>query len=656
MSLLGRLEDLSLTDIVQIVFLSRRTGILEIIDDRGRHTVLFRQGVIVNGASPELPDLVTYLVAEKLISEDNAKTLRQMEESGIPYGTAALELNLLSPDDLGDAIRLRITAVVAPLLDSKEGEFNFILSETMTSLDMEYEPDIVFKEGGLSPQKILGAGEGEKLKPLKGLEDSLKAGKALLRGATGGAAETPSTTLNLDLARALVPDRAGPVAVPDDNVLPFPAREDEPFGEAEPFGAIDDAAPFAAAGDDPFPAPAREPVEEAPAPAPTSSMEPAPSAPPASFSEPAALPPPPAFTIAPPAPGQFKVAGGLIAVESPDAAYRNVVLFERNPLVRVAARRAFGKRGVKIFQYGSLDDVRSAMTDLIRANTFFVTFLELTADDAAVKLMTQLKRKNPRLPIVVIDSETDLRRRHDLLRSGADLYVTKPSAARLQPGLAEEELALFADELVLFAERSFSNWEQMTGGGVEAGKKFYELGEKENIDRSFGVLKQLINELSNPNDISQVADTILRMSGEYLDRGALFMVTRGEFVGLGGFGVTSPGESLRAQARTLRLGAEEPSILREVVSAGEAHRGKIRRTPANVKLIETFGGLLPTEVVALPIMHANRTIGILYGDNAENRAPIDNMTGLEIFLSQAGYAFGNAVFAIEKSGGGQEGL
>ena len=49
-------------------------------------------------------------------------------------------------------------------------------------------------------------------------------------------------------------------------------------------------------------------------------------------------------------------------------------------------------------------------------------------------------------------------------------------------------------------------------------------------------------------------------------------------------------------------------------------------------------------------MHANRAIGILYGDNAEHRAPIDSMTGLEIFLSQAGYAFGNAVFASERAG------
>jgi len=76
----------------------------------------------------------------------------------------------------------------------------------------------------------------------------------------------------------------------------------------------------------------------------------------------------------------------------------------------------------------------------------------------------------------------------------------------------------------------------------------------------------------------------------------------------------------------------------------------MRRTPANVELINSLGGLLPSEVVALPIMHAKRTIGILYGDNAAHRAPIDAMTGLEIFLSQAGYAFGNAVFAAEKAG------
>jgi hypothetical protein len=49
-------------------------------------------------------------------------------------------------------------------------------------------------------------------------------------------------------------------------------------------------------------------------------------------------------------------------------------------------------------------------------------------------------------------------------------------------------------------------------------------------------------------------------------------------------------------------------------------------------------------------MHEFKVIGILYGDNAEHRAPIDATTGLEIFLSQAGYAFGNAVVASRNSG------
>jgi hypothetical protein len=147
-----------------------------------------------------------------------------------------------------------------------------------------------------------------------------------------------------------------------------------------------------------------------------------------------------------------------------------------------------------------------------------------------------------------------------------------------------------------------------------------------------------------------VSATILRLAAEYIDRGALFMATAGEFVGLGGFGVTGAGEEMDARVKRMRIARTAPSILNDVAVAGEAHRGKIRKTPANVELIQSLGGVLPTEVVALPIMHSNRTIGILYGDNAEHHGPIDVVTGLEIFLSQAGYAFGNAVFASERGG------
>jgi CheY-like chemotaxis protein len=608
-SLLGRLEDLSLTDIVQIVFLSRRTGVLEIIDDRGRYTVLFRGGLVVNASSPEHHDLITWLEQREAIPAGSGKTLRQMEQNGIPAGTAAMEMNLLTPDNLAGEIRARIVDVVTPLLNSREGEFNFILSETMGAVDMDYDPDALFKEGGLSPQKIVGAGEGEKIKPLRGLEESLKMGKALLRGSAP--AESTPASLNLGLGQPITPSARGGQAPPPVQTGEVPALHNlVPFPTQDKFAPVPDEEP-------PIPE-----VPERPAAAPKS--------------------------------GQFKVAGGLFEIESPEAQFRNVVLFERNPLVRVAAKRAFTKKNVKISQFGSLEDVRNAMTELFRSNSFFVTFLELTPDDASVRLLQQLKRKNPRLPVVVVDSEADLRRRHDLLRAGADLYLTKPAAERLQPGLAEEELALFADELVLFSERAFQQWEQMTGGyGAEAGKKFYDLASKDSVERSFTVLKQLINELSNPNDISQVSATILRLSAEYLDRGALFMASDDAFIGLGGFGVSGgAANDMDARVKKTRIARNEPSILSDVASSGGAHRGKMKKTTANVDLIERLGGLLPTEVVALPIMHASRTIGILYGDNAEHKAPIDSVSGLEIFLSQAGYAFGNAVFASERAGRG----
>lgn len=496
MSLLGRLEDLSLTDIIQIVYLSRRTGVLEILDEGGRHTVLFRNGLVVNASSPDTPDL-------------------ESTES--------------------EAILNRITEVIGPLLHSRVGQFNFLLSEDLGADEKGTE--------GFPPQKILTI-QGDKLKPLQELQDSMESGKELLRRET-------------------------------------PAVERTPRSQPE---------------------------------------------------------------------SHFRVAGGLIEIESPETSYRNVVLFERDPMIRVAAKRAFNAGGAKIAQFGALDSVREAVVDFFRTTAFFISFLEVTEDSAA--LLQQIKRKNPKLPVVMIDGVVDLRRRHDLLQAGADLYLTKPSPERLRPEIVEEELNLFAEELVLFADRTFGQFEEMTGiHGSEAGRHFYEEGRKEQIDRSFHLLKRFIDELSNPNDIHEVADTILRLSAEYFDRGVLFLVAEDSFVGLGGFA----GEELDARARALRIAAAEPSILSDVAASGEAHRGKMRRTEANQQLIDALGDPLPTEVAALPIMHGGRTIGILYGDNAEHRAPIDSMTGLEIFLSQAGYAFGTAHMKAEGRGQKAEG-
>ena len=199
MSLLGRLEDLSLADIIQIVHLSRRTGVLEVLQDGTRHAILFRNGLVVNATAPGVTKVPSPLHEE--------------------------------------ALREHILSIIAPLLQSRGGEFNFLLADELPEDEVGYDPSLLLEEGGFSPQKILTVA-GERLKPLQDLEESMRRGMDLLR-----------------------------------------------------------RSPTAA---------------------------------------------------------QFRVAGGLTEIESPEASTRNVVLFERDPLVRVAARRAFGGR-MKVAQFGSLD-------------------------------------------------------------------------------------------------------------------------------------------------------------------------------------------------------------------------------------------------------------------------------------------------------------
>lgn len=642
MSLLGRLEDLSLPDIVQIVFLSRRTGILEIIDSDGRYTVLFHHGLIVNATSPEVPDLATFLERGGHLDSDKITALRRTEDAGIPIGTAVLEMNLIDRDTLAKIIHQRVSDVVLPLLSNRDGEFNFILSDSIGPLDIEYDPKTIFREGGIAPQKIIG-GDGEKLKPLRGLEESMKAGKALLRGGTTATPSSSPPALDLPLGKPKEEEAAeertadevdalpfGEITQEDDNIVPFPTREETPLDDTG--GGLEDLL-----GDIDGPSTAPEVAPTLP-----SEPAPAPVAPKARREAPKEEKPQ----------GRFKIG----TATDLKVGERNVLLYERSPLLRVAAKRAFTKRGMKIAQYGSIEDTRRAANELLRQNEFFVTFLELSgtterSDGESPQLLSAVKKKNHMLPVVVIDREADLRRRARLLELGADHYLTKPSEAHLQPALADEQLALFAEELVQFAERAFEEFELMVSDFEDrGGKRLYDLAQQERVSRTSEVLKYLINELSNPNNIDDLVATILRLASEYVDRAVLLIGRERHFVGVNGIGATGDGGDMKEKAQAIRISYAEPSILSDVAATGEAHRGKIRRTQANAALISGLGRVMPSEVAVLPITNRGHVVGLLYADNGELHQPLGDLSGLEMFLEQAGFALENAVIAAARRG------
>lgn len=711
MSLLGRLEDLSLPDIVQIVYLSRRTGMLEIVDGDDRWGIFFVNGLIANAFAPDDQSLLEFLDHRKVVPSDAIETLRQEEQAGKIIGDVIVSREMLSSDELAELIRLRITTIVRPLLTRRSGEFNFLLSDAISSSDLGYDLESLFRQGGVLPSEILD--EGEKAKPLQNLEETMRAGKALLRGekgedvaAFGFGEEIEQMTALSQSAASEGPDDEfedrddddfddeleeeveeedieSPFGEPDEDDMPFAELDLEPdtttLAEGVTDTALDRAAPIeeetapfgiAEEGEDQpdlaslLPAGLQEDSEgveqdaavgRRPEPGAEPEPEPEHAEPPAP--QPRALPPPSraeeadqkvGSLAAPPQArplSKFKVEGQ----SELDVEDRNVILYERNPMLRVAAKRAFGQNKFKIFQFGQLHEVQRVANELLEANRFFVSFLELDPerDDDTELLLHQVKRTNRHLPVVVIDQEASLERRHRMLKLGADMYLTKPGKAHLQPAIADQSLRLFADELVQFAEHAVQSWESLTqtyGEGEGAvGTTLYQIAEKERLNRTRNLMRSLINELADPDDINQLAQTVLRLANEYLDRAALFAASPTRFIGLGGFGPTGTESGMNELVRRIRIARDEDSVLRDVTFNQTGHRGKLRKTTANVRLLQGLGTVKPTQVIVIPIENDGAPVGVLYGDNAGSRSPIGKTSGLEIFLEQAGLALHNAI-------------
>ncbi len=556
MSLVGRLEDLSPSDIIQIVFLSRRSGRLEMRVTPGTYSIHFSHGLIAGVSSPASPDLASSMLEDELLSDVQLAEARRIESQGIPLGTVLVDCNILSPAELVAALERRIGKVLDQIAGFTEGEFDFVLAPGVSAPPTDYDLIALIGAEGYFPQRFLGV--GEKLKPLQGLEDSMRAGKAFLRG---------------------IPTSPGA----EDSV----ASQDAPASDP-------DSAPAT-------PGPAFDPEPTRPA-----------------------LPA-----------SQFRIRDDGAADRSELRVA--VLVYEPEPLLRVALKRALSSHGNEILQSYSVDECRREMARLVESRRFFVSIVDVSSHSpsgAGRSLVSLLKRTNPQLPVAVIGDAS----------STAGMMQLQPDEVITLPVVIPPErydISPAVEALSAFVREEVDRWMMSvaaSGSGAEAGVKFYEQAQAERTSRRFELLELLIMELSDPEDVLTLGRTLLRAGSEYVDRGAIFVAGEEAYMGLAGFGSGGVEEVVNDSIKGARIPFSEPSVLRDVAAGRRAHRGKLRKTPANVELVQRLGQDLPSEVVVLPIARGNTVVGVFYGDNGGSRTPISETAGLEIFLGQAGRA------------------
>jgi len=161
MSLVGRLEDLALPDIFQIISLSKKTGTLIVRSRKGTGMVVFKNGQVIQAASDSIRDsLGNMLVSQGMLDEaalSRALALQQ-RETETPLGMILVEMGAVSAQTLETVVRKQIEEIVYDLLSWEEGFFNFELGEIAPKDKIEIDTQAFLLKSGISAEYLLMEG------------------------------------------------------------------------------------------------------------------------------------------------------------------------------------------------------------------------------------------------------------------------------------------------------------------------------------------------------------------------------------------------------------------------------------------------------------------------------------------------------------------
>jgi len=575
MSLVGSLEDLSLLDILQIVNVSRRTGVLRlIIPGTGATHVYFSAGNVsdVCGAFPEEPFL-SFFERQGLVEPHEVAGARALC-GGDPVATLErlVATGSLNPRLAEQSRRLEVARRLRHLTQQNHGEFAFSLTETGQDL-----------EGGAP-------------KPSFPLRQAI----------------SPQNLLTQALAEASFSESvpAAPQKIPE--VAFFPANKPAPSA-AELFdnGTFPTVKPEHEKPPEAKPAQSRAAQAERPVPAPVSQPRPAPK------------------------------SRALPILISQDTVFKG--LLQRRLLshfTQVEAVSDIGQYLEACRTYSRQNKRLLGLIDLLMPTRDGMGYL------GGLEVVEESSAQFPQVKLILMSDIADESLTVTARDKGASV-IPKPGLALTSVQMFEGAIDKFAEALCQEADRLVPPFEDEVAHLIE--DLGGEAGEQpQRVSDQLGLLKGLMGELTGPKESSEISLLILRLAAEYFERAVLFVVKTETLSGFGGFGQTGDEEKMIEKVRRMDMSLDSDSLLHQAIQ----ERNTILRTagtftPADEVLCGMLGLYIPRECVAIPMISRGRVVTVLYGDNAFSGESMKDMTGIEIFIAQAGLALERALLELQ---------
>lgn len=154
-------------------------------------------------------------------------------------------------------------------------------------------------------------------------------------------------------------------------------------------------------------------------------------------------------------------------------------------------------------------------------------------------------------------------------------------------------------------------------------------------------LRRVFGDLRSGLLSATVALNLMHIISESVERAVLFLVRHDCLQALGAFGMGTGGRPLAELTRGMRLDLDEPSILIDSLTSGEANAVDFDKADLPANLRQVLQRPLTGQVVVFPVLGAQRVISIIYTDNGDVNRPIEDIEILELATAQVGMAFEN---------------
>jgi len=678
MSLVGSLEDLGLGEILQIVSLSGKSGVLWIRSRHGEGHVVFSRGLIrgafVKDGARDLLDLVTaagVLPADQLHALDQAARVEGVPLEALLGARTSLDARCI------DELRGRhVEETVLRMFGWLSGEFSFEIRDEPRGVDIAEE---LLLRTGINAQFL--ALEGTRIRDEGGGEEPEIGGSPLDSQDTADADDETSfadvaseddefaheveLTADDELEAEAMP------AGPDDDALAVAAV---PVWPAEP--SARPAAPSAIRGlrDAAMVAPiegelldeAEElpvglgldgPTLDGPAELQITVLElvdgevgsdelPAvlPDAGEAGHDDEPTLSAGVGAAAAPsaPAPAAARRAPSFSAGPVP------VVVVDRELAVLEWVKRALAPLPVRAHIFQRSEQAITRIRQYVaRGELPLVLLTSGTPPDPVSgarnwsEIAARLRAQVPNLPLVLLAApETPVVPANE--RAIPDALAARPDLTTLSDERARERRETLAAELRGALERAH---------GKAAPRAPVAAPREEPADALRG-LREVSARLRDPSSRGDVLRLLLEYAARTFERVAIFAIRDGEAFGVAQIGLPSAGGPDDVDLRRIHFPADEAAWFRKVLEA----RAPLRATTGDDgdrDLASRLGRAMPPDVYVAPIESGERIAAVLYADNLATRRPLGDSSALEVVLHEAGLALERAVLerALEQAEG-----